>query len=74
MDIAITGSSGLIGSALTRSLTDDGHRVVPIVRSAAPGAVTRLRPSGRSEAFAVGGTSDDCAMRLWTTEIGRAHV
>ena len=35
--------------------------------SAAPGAVTRLRPSGRSEAFAVGGTSDDCAMRLWTT-------
>lgn len=41
MDIAITGSSGLIGSALSRSLTDDGHRVVPVVRSAAtPDAVT----------------------------------
>lgn len=32
MELAITGASGLIGSALTRSLTDDGHRVVPLVR------------------------------------------
>lgn len=35
--------------------------------SAAPGAVTRLRPSGRNESFAVGGDGEDCAMRLWTT-------
>lgn len=35
--------------------------------SDAPGAVTRLRPSGRNEAFVVGGTGEDCAMRLWTT-------
>jgi hypothetical protein len=34
MRIAVTGSSGLIGSALVRSLRADGHEVVRIVRSA----------------------------------------
>lgn len=33
MDIAITGSSGLIGTALASSLRADGHRVLPVVRS-----------------------------------------
>lgn len=33
MDVAITGASGLIGSALARSLRQDGHRVVPVSRS-----------------------------------------
>ncbi len=33
MTIGVTGSSGLIGSALVRRLTDDGHRVVPIRRN-----------------------------------------
>lgn len=33
MRIAITGSTGLIGSALSRHLTTAGHEVVPIVRS-----------------------------------------
>lgn len=37
MDIAITGSSGLIGSALASSLRSDGHRVRPIVRRAPSG-------------------------------------
>ncbi len=32
MDVAITGSHGLIGTALSRSLRDDGHVVVPVVR------------------------------------------
>lgn len=32
MDVAITGSSGLIGTALARSLRDDGHQVRPVVR------------------------------------------
>lgn len=32
MRIAITGSSGLIGRALTDSLKNDGHTVVPVVR------------------------------------------
>jgi uncharacterized protein (TIGR01777 family) len=40
MDIAITGSTGLIGRALASSLRADGHRVVPVVRSSnAPDSV-----------------------------------
>ncbi|MEZ0093661.1 TIGR01777 family oxidoreductase [Streptacidiphilus sp. EB129] len=34
MRIAVTGSTGLIGSALVRSLLDDGHAVVRLVRRA----------------------------------------
>lgn len=37
MDIAITGSHGLIGSALSTSLRGAGHRVRPVVRSVATG-------------------------------------
>jgi uncharacterized protein (TIGR01777 family) len=37
MKIAMTGSSGLIGSALRTSLNGDGHRVVRLVRRAATG-------------------------------------
>lgn len=33
MTIAITGASGLIGRALSQRLTDDGHRVIRLVRS-----------------------------------------
>ncbi|GAA0646689.1 TIGR01777 family oxidoreductase [Streptomyces thermocarboxydovorans] len=36
--IAVAGGSGLIGSALVRSLTADGHRVVRLVRGAPRGA------------------------------------
>ena len=32
MKIAISGASGLIGTALARSLRLDGHEVVPLVR------------------------------------------
>ncbi len=32
MQIAVTGSTGLIGRVLVDSLRDDGHRVVPVVR------------------------------------------
>ena len=38
MDIAITGSTGLIGEALGSSLRADGHRVVRVVRREASGA------------------------------------
>ncbi|MCU1499557.1 MAG: hypothetical protein JWM47_3510 [Acidimicrobiales bacterium] len=33
MDIAITGSTGLIGTALAASLRAEGHRVIPVVRT-----------------------------------------
>jgi hypothetical protein len=36
MKVAVTGSSGLIGSALIRSLSATGHGVVRLVRSPAP--------------------------------------
>ena len=32
MDVVISGASGLIGSALTKSLVSDGHRVLRLVR------------------------------------------
>lgn len=37
MEVAITGASGLIGSALARSLRDDGHTVLSLVRPASTG-------------------------------------
>ncbi|MFJ1604330.1 TIGR01777 family oxidoreductase [Streptomyces sp. NPDC088253] len=46
--IAIAGASGLIGSALTRSLTADGHEVVRLVRRAPRGKdEVRWDPDGR---------------------------
>lgn len=45
MDIAITGSTGLIGRALTTSLQADGHRVVPVVRSGAAAGAVRWDPT-----------------------------
>ena len=40
MDVAVTGSTGLIGTALRPRLEADGHTVVPVVR----------RPVGAGEA------------------------
>lgn len=38
MRVAITGSHGMVGTALAASLRDDGHEVLPVVRSqAGPG-------------------------------------
>jgi uncharacterized protein (TIGR01777 family) len=44
MRVAITGSTGLIGTALTRSLRADGHEVVRLVRGepALPGSETAV--------------------------------
>lgn len=42
--VAVTGASGLVGSALTASLRADGHRVVRLVRSGAgPGGLDERR-------------------------------
>jgi uncharacterized protein (TIGR01777 family) len=46
MDIAITGSTGLIGQALTSSLQADGHRVIPVVRSPGRKDAVRWDPAG----------------------------
>jgi uncharacterized protein len=49
--IAITGSSGFIGSALRRSLEADGHTVVPMVRRPArTGEISWDPAAGRLEA------------------------
>ncbi len=44
MDVAITGSNGLIGRALARSLEEDGHHVVPVVRGAPREGAVRWDP------------------------------
>lgn len=53
MKIAITGASGLIGRALTSSLTAEGHQVIPVVRrpnSATPDAIEWNPAAGTIEA------------------------
>jgi uncharacterized protein (TIGR01777 family) len=45
MDVAITGSSGLIGTALARSLVADGHRAIPIVRREGSADTIRWDPA-----------------------------
>lgn len=45
MRIAITGSSGLIGTALRSSLEADGHEVVPIVRTPGRAGTVQWDPS-----------------------------
>jgi uncharacterized protein (TIGR01777 family) len=56
MKIAITGSSGLIGTALRRSLEADGHAVVRVVRGAT-GSAARTEP-GAVAWDPTGGTID----------------
>lgn len=55
--IAVAGASGLIGSALVRSLTADGHEVVRLVRRAPQGAdEVRWDPeAGRVDAAGLAG-------------------
>jgi uncharacterized protein (TIGR01777 family) len=58
LKIAITGATGLIGSALTASLTADGHDVVPIVRrpvSPSENAVTWNPEAGTIDAAGLEG-------------------
>lgn len=56
MRIAITGATGFLGRALSRSLAADGHQVVPLVRQAVTEeAVTWDPESGAIEAEALEG-------------------
>ena len=46
MRVAITGSTGLIGSALTRSLLLEGHQVLRLTRGGATSATSATSPAG----------------------------
>ena len=43
LDIAVTGASGLIGTAVSTALADEGHRVVRLARGAGAAATDTLR-------------------------------
>jgi uncharacterized protein len=65
MKILISGASGLVGSALTRTLRDEGHVVARLVRpgaAAAPGDVRWDPASATIDAAAMGGA--DAAVHL----------
>jgi hypothetical protein len=70
MQVAITGASGLIGSALARSLTDAGHTVRPVVRrdTDEPGAVRWDPAAGTIDAGALAGV--DAVVHLAGAGIG----
>jgi uncharacterized protein (TIGR01777 family) len=56
MDVVVTGSSGLIGTALRGALERAGHRVVPMVRAEASGNAIRWDPDrGEIDAGALEG-------------------
>ncbi|HET8617951.1 MAG TPA: TIGR01777 family oxidoreductase [Acidimicrobiales bacterium] len=70
MQVAITGASGLIGSALARSLRDAGHTVRPVVRrdTDEPGAVRWDPAAGTIDAGALAGV--DAVVHLAGAGIG----
>lgn len=56
MDVLVTGSSGLIGTALRRALTAAGHRPVRLVRSGAEGDTVAWDPkAGTIDALSLEG-------------------
>ena len=72
MDVAVTGSSGLVGTALVAALHDRGHRVRRVVRSGSPaadGSTVRWDPmAGEIEAARLDGV--DGAVHLAGEGIG----
>lgn len=76
MDVAVTGSSGLIGKALVRRLGEGGHRVLRIVRSGGgPDTASWDPQAGTIDAAALEGVDavvhlagEGIAERRWTPE------
>ncbi len=64
MRVIITGGTGLIGSALTKRLTKDGHEVVVLTRN--PAKVTDLPSGARAVAW------DATTSKGWESEIDGA--
>jgi len=76
MDIVISGSRGLIGSALRASLEADGHQVLPLVRPGSTGSGVSWDPmAGTIDAAALEGVDavvhlagEGVASHRWTDE------
>lgn len=76
MDIAVTGSTGLIGTALSKVLLAAGHRVVPVVRgNAGPDQIAWDPAAGRLDPGALEGldavvhlAGEGIAEKRWTAE------
>ena len=69
MKVAITGSSGLIGSALRGALTGAGHTAIPVVRrEAGPGEISWDPAAGSIDAAAFAGV--DAVVNLAGAGIG----
>lgn len=71
MDVVVSGASGLIGTALCRSLRADGHRVIELVRRSAGGeadAVEWEPAAGRLDATRLEGV--DAVVHLAGAGIG----
>src|SRR3546814_12272340 len=76
MRIAVTGSSGLIGTSLRRSLEEDGHDVLRVVRQGGgPGTTTWDPMAGEIDASAFEGldrvvnlAGEPIGARRWTAE------
>ncbi|MEV5384999.1 TIGR01777 family oxidoreductase [Streptomyces sp. NPDC052721] len=68
--IAVAGASGLIGSALVRSLTADGHEVVRLVRREPRGADEVRWDPERSYVDAAGLTGCDVVVNLAGAGVG----
>jgi hypothetical protein len=69
VDVAVSGASGLIGTALVEALTDAGHRALPLVRRAANDGEIAWDPTfGRIDAGALRGV--DAVVHLAGAGIG----
>jgi uncharacterized protein (TIGR01777 family) len=77
MDVAVTGASGLIGTALGESLVADGHRVIPLVRGVRlpEGAIAWDPMAGSIDARGLEGVDavvhlagEGIAQKKWTPE------
>ena len=71
MDIAVTGSSGLIGTALLAVLREAGHRAVPVLRPDSTSAGESLRWDPNAGTIDAAGFEDiDAVVHLAGTGIG----